>query len=366
MNKADYLEIVLKGHFEYVGFLSDYFVREAKKAKDNYINYNEFFAGINSVIRAFYDELDSQFFKERNNCYSAMETIDESEINKAEFIKYTESLSRDKYTVHLLSFTKNKFSGHLNSYQIAHIEEKANIANLQLCYEVIIKLKNVDAEKKLEKFKQDFIRRYGNPNVQNLLAEHSSILKSLGIAKSLQDQPDFESNYLNYFKQYPDEAEVAKIYNGHYDTNHITDEERFATIFCKHFVYFKWITGELTVFVNQNNENPKKETKLSIPTYALLHVYLVMFNGQPVTQQNKNELAKTYGYSSGDRLRNDFTKYQNEDKRLDLKTDNKRAADAHIKRFKDILPLLANFNPKAFEKAKDDLGKLEETYKKYY
>jgi hypothetical protein len=91
-----------------------------------------------------------------------------------------------------------------------------------------------------------------------------------------------------------------------------------------------------------------------------------MFNGQGVTQQNKDSLAQKYGYKSGDQLRNEFTKYQNEDNRLDLHPKSKRAATTHLARFEVILPLLEKENKKAYEKAKQDLRKLEITYHKYH
>ena len=96
-----------------------------------------------------------------------------------------------------------------------------------------------------------------------------------------------------------------------------------------------------------------------------MHVYLAMFGGQAVSPQNKNDLAKKYGHNSGNQLRNDFTKFQNEDKRLDINPSNKKSANIHLTRFKDILPLI-KANPKAYEKAKADLQFLEKEYRKHH
>lgn len=105
--------------------------------------------------------------------------------------------------------------------------------------------------------------------------------------------------------------------------------------------------------------------KYTIPTYALMHVYLAMFGGQAVSPQNKNELAKKYGHNSGAYLRNKFTLFQNEDKRLDISTSNRRSANEHLNRFRDILPHLSD-NPKAYQKAKEDLAFLEKEYRKHH
>lgn len=110
----------------------------------------------------------------------------------------------------------------------------------------------------------------------------------------------------------------------------------------------------------------KKEQKPTIKAYAIMHVYLAMYGGQAVTQQNKNELVKQYGYTSGKQLRNEYTCYQNEDKRLDLNTTNKRSAKTHLERYNDILPLLESQNKQAFEAAKIDFENLNNKYNKYY
>jgi hypothetical protein len=109
-----------------------------------------------------------------------------------------------------------------------------------------------------------------------------------------------------------------------------------------------------------------EESKPTITAYALMHVYLTMYGGQAVTQQNKKDLVKKYGYSSGEQLRNDFTYYQNEDKRLELNSTNKRSANTHLERYRNILPLLETQNLEAFEAATKDFDKLEKEYNKYY
>jgi hypothetical protein len=118
--------------------------------------------------------------------------------------------------------------------------------------------------------------------------------------------------------------------------------------------------------IHLQSKTQQNKIKISVPAYALMHVYLAMFNGQPITQQNKNQLAEKYGYGSGTQLRNEFTKYQAENERLDLSSTNKKSANAHLQRFKDILPLLENENLEAYKKAKSDFAELEKKYNKHY
>lgn len=159
------------------------------------------------------------------------------------------------------------------------------------------------------------------------------------ITKNSNDfnEKDFAANYSK-----------AKMYLNNYLQKHLSVEEAKAN----------------------NNQQPKsnakQEAKPTITAYAIMHVYLAMYGGQAITQQNKNELAKTYGYNSGEQLRNDYTLHQNEDKRLDLHTTNKRSANTHLKRFKDILPLLEGVNKQAFNKANEDFQSLQKTYNKHY
>ena len=108
------------------------------------------------------------------------------------------------------------------------------------------------------------------------------------------------------------------------------------------------------------------ETRPSIAAYAIMHVYLEMFGGKAVSQQNKKSLVEAYGYKSGQQLRNEFTLYQDEEKRLDLHPTNKKSANTHLQRFEKILPLLKIENEKAFQKAKTDYETLKKKYKTYY
>lgn len=123
--------------------------------------------------------------------------------------------------------------------------------------------------------------------------------------------------------------------------------------------FLKWVKIK-------SKPEPEAENNLTVKTIALMHVYLAMFKGKPVTQQNKDELAEKYKFKNGTQLRNEFTKFQNEDKRMDLNSTSKKAANDHLQRFRDILPLLENENIQAYSQAKEDLETLEKEYEKYH
>lgn len=110
----------------------------------------------------------------------------------------------------------------------------------------------------------------------------------------------------------------------------------------------------------------KIDNRLTIKTYALMHVYLAKFGGQAITQQNKFELAKKYGYTSGEQLRNDYIHFQNDNNRIDLNTNNKRSANAHIERFEKILPLLKMANQSAYDSVQKDLEKIKKKYDQHF
>lgn len=129
--------------------------------------------------------------------------------------------------------------------------------------------------------------------------------------------------------------------------------------------FYQWMIGDQKKHGEYRNFE-SNENKPTLIAYAIMHVYLDMFNGQAVTQQNKDELAKKYGYTSGLKLRNEFVKYKDEDKRVNLNTENKKAAKEHLERFKMILPKLKEENSEAFQKANEDFKELEKKYNKHY
>jgi hypothetical protein len=192
---------------------------------------------------------------------------------------------------------------------------------------------------------------------------------------NLNLQKHIEKNESHYLIEDIKNADILKwkykIYQNveeYLKNSEITVDRNYSVISSLHasqlIQFYYWMAEQVSDPIR--NETKSKQPKISIPAYAIMHVYLSMFNGQAVTQQNKKELAKKYGYNSGDQLRNDFTKYQNEDKRLDLNINNKKAANAHLERIKSILSLLKSENTDAYNKANEDLQKLEKIYNKYH
>lgn len=120
--------------------------------------------------------------------------------------------------------------------------------------------------------------------------------------------------------------------------------------------FLEWMNSKAT-----NNLN-----SFSVNSIALMHVYLSMFGGKAITQQNKDAIALKYGFKNGTQLRNNFTKFQKEDKRKDLHTTNKKAANEHLQRFKDILPLLKSENIEAYNFAVNEFSGLEKIYNIHY
>jgi hypothetical protein len=133
--------------------------------------------------------------------------------------------------------------------------------------------------------------------------------------------------------------------------------------------YLKWLRNFDLAPGENGRESAaliKDDKKPTITAYAIMHVYLSLFNGQGVTQQNKHTLVKKYGYNSAEQLRNEFVKYQGKDTRLYLNTSHKRSARVHMERFNSILPILENLNKDAYDKAKNDLELLQKTYDKHF
>ncbi|MGN6296311.1 MAG: hypothetical protein ACTHM7_05980 [Ginsengibacter sp.] len=117
--------------------------------------------------------------------------------------------------------------------------------------------------------------------------------------------------------------------------------------------------------ISKNNVAPK----LEVTEVALMYVYLSMANGSAISEQNKNEKAKEYGFTSrtsGTNLRNIFVIFQKEDKRLDLNDNSKTSARKTLDRYKNILPILKQKNPAAYEIAQKEEIELQKKFDKIY
>lgn len=272
-----------------------------------------------------------------------------------EFIKsYTSPENQQKTDLNILIRTYEKwftiFPFALNSY----------FGNLKQHFEKELPIYATDPE----------INIYSGLTKRKLHTKSSLIESLVNLTNDLLTQINGVTLYENGFITDANKIKLELVINsrklklkqGYKNTSH-DEEQRYRKILKEWFTDEKKFIDELTPLLNiplsKQPETEDDQMKLTITAYALMHVYLAMYGGQAVTQQNKNQLARKYGYNSGDQLRNDFTLYQNEDKRMDISTTNKRSANTHLKRLEDILPLLQKENTDAFDKAHADYLELK-------
>lgn len=143
----DYLKMILTGYFENREYLTEYFIREQKKAEREFIDANEFFGKSKIVIQSFYENIDNRMGKRKNELYFMLDRAK----NKAstfsgdfnpqlsydelcqERIEYCQSelekISRANYTVHI---SKSYFIGNLWNREIKYIEKVLKLAEKSL------------------------------------------------------------------------------------------------------------------------------------------------------------------------------------------------------------------------------------------
>lgn len=73
----DYRKIVLDGYSDRNNrkYLPEYFVREQRKASNEYYSAEEFFSGCESIIEEFSNIIKDQYYKEKRECYFAIDHI---------------------------------------------------------------------------------------------------------------------------------------------------------------------------------------------------------------------------------------------------------------------------------------------------
>jgi len=94
-----------------------------------------------------------------------------------------------------------------------------------------------------------------------------------------------------------------------------------------------------------------KSEKLSIPQIALIHYY----NGVTVTRVNANEIIKRYGYTSGEKLFQVFSKYSSRSNRIEDEGTDKKNLNK-LKLLESIIPFLNDENQ---QKAIDEINTLK-------
>lgn len=123
----DYFKIVLDGYFDLNNrkFLSEYFVREQKKAKKDFYSPDEFFSGCDDVVAQFTNEIKRQFYKEKNDCYFAIGHIKNGTMNFSQpdnSMTYEEQCEQAliSWEKQLNSWTLDSFSVNLFSLNIGY------------------------------------------------------------------------------------------------------------------------------------------------------------------------------------------------------------------------------------------------------
>lgn len=123
----DYFKIVLDGYFNSNNrkFLTEYFVREQKKAKKDFYSTDEFFSGCDDVIEQFSNEIKRQLFKEKNDCHFAISHIKNGTMNFSQSDKsktYEEQCEQAliSWEKQLNSWTIDSFSVNLFSMNIGY------------------------------------------------------------------------------------------------------------------------------------------------------------------------------------------------------------------------------------------------------
>ncbi len=118
--------------------------------------------------------------------------------------------------------------------------------------------------------------------------------------------PDYDERYYNSYIDY-----ISGQLSGYNFTvsngKLVNDSEGFVKEMRKVFIAYEIVTHLTNEkrFIAEVKEEKEKETKVSIKEIALLHIYL----GTVITKENVSDLVKSYGYSSGDKLYNEYTSF---------------------------------------------------------
>jgi len=135
--------------------------------------------------------------------------------------------------------------------------------------------------------------------------------------------------------------------------------------------YLASIISPIKVLTEMEDDPILIDKKLSLVECAILYVYLGMFDPKKrITKNNSKGIAKDYcgrdASSSGPHLYQEYVKYQLNENRVRINSDNKKAANVQLKRFDTILPILKKQSQKGFQSATSDFNTLQRDYHKWY
>ena len=146
----DYIKIILDGYLnpDSRNFLSQYFVREQKKAEKEYFDSEEFFAGCKQAINRLFGNLESQLQKQRSDDFFAINALKvgtmkanhtdlsltyEEQLEKSiqEWQEQLDSWSIKNFSVIINNFCK-QYTGHLWHGDLLFIDTELKIAENQV------------------------------------------------------------------------------------------------------------------------------------------------------------------------------------------------------------------------------------------
>jgi hypothetical protein len=126
MNLQEYTQILVKGYLENSDNLARYLFRESKKAENEYIDNEEFFEGLNKVIKLFQADIDVQYITHLN----LIDQMRDIRLDKGESIENLEDQERPKeyFNVFLPRVSGNLFSGNLPFQNLLFLESEISRA----------------------------------------------------------------------------------------------------------------------------------------------------------------------------------------------------------------------------------------------
>lgn len=272
MNDNDYLVLLLNGYTQHSNYLSDYIYRECLNAKEKHIEADEFFERCYNVIEGFEADLDRQLHKWKYPYYLLIEQEREKGNDKKadEAEARIKKMSRENFTVHLVSYTNNQFRFPLYYNQILFIKKSIDLAQSKWLGIELEKLKEL-GEKRLKEISEKDKLRKRLTKIHSYKWEKYSISKLFNSVKEkLIDKDTTKENFSNVFSEKP-VKEISPV---------------------------KWHDGnasELLYFITQMMENGciTKEKRMN---YNRLKGCFVKNDGKPFTE-NFKELKQSLDIS---------------------------------------------------------------------
>jgi hypothetical protein len=203
----DYIKIILDGYLntDSRNFLSQYFLREQKKAEKEYFSSEEFFAGCRQAINRLLSNLESQLQRQLSDDFFAINALKNGTMkvtHSDSSITYEEQVEKsiqewkqqlDNWSIKNFSVIINKFckqyTGHLWHDDLLFIENAIKIAENQV-YEPI-KSKSFDNN---SDFIDSILKGIKELQNQDINAECIRLIKN--------EQTNNEAQFRNWFKIY--------------------------------------------------------------------------------------------------------------------------------------------------------------------